>query len=803
MGIEKSTMPWKNSQLSLLLSKLRGDPVEYNIKYYKKRCLRVKRRLIELRNLEDEELKRFSLNLAAAAKKGSIPDNLVVDAFALACEACCRVLAMDPFDPQIITGMVLYDGFIAEMATGEGKTLAAVLPAYLRAIEGKGVHILTFNDYLARRDASWMGPVFEYLGLSVGVVFEGMGIEQRQRAYQCDITYGTAKEIGFDFLRDGLRYNKKEIVQRPFHFAIIDEADSILIDEARVPLVIAGQADEEKIDLKHLSAFVKRLRHDIDYKTDEYDRNVFLTPAGIDKSQTELCCSNLFSITNLPLLTNLNLALHAHVLLRRDVDYIVRNGTIEMVDEFTGRIIKNRRWPDGLQSAVEAKEGVSQHEQGVVLGKITLQHLIQHYPKFSGMTATAISSAEEFYNFYGLKVVVIPPNRPCCRIDLPDIVFTHVEAKEKKLVSQIVRVHATGRPILVGTANIQESERIAEALRSFKIPCHILNAKNDDKEADIISSAGNYGAVTISTNMAGRGTDIRLGGKDSERRREIVELRGLLVIGTNRAESERIDYQLRGRAGRQGDPGTSIFYISLEDDLLSRYGIQDLIPEGHLIAKQEKAISDSVIVKEIARTQRIIDAQNFEIRKTLWNYSSLFEKQRKIICQRRFGVLHGFTSALIEKVTIGKRFRSVCSEIGENAARKLIRSIELFHIDRLFVHYIARVADIKEGVQLYNAIGQTPLIGGETPINAYHKLIVIEFEKLINNIDEATIQTFEHVDISDYSTDRWHPPTLNTASTWTYTINDNPFGDLPSRIFRRLSTVLKKRGVAKMRPGAI
>ncbi|MGB5391269.1 MAG: accessory Sec system translocase SecA2, partial [Thermoanaerobaculia bacterium] len=561
-------------------------------------------------------------------------------------------------------------------ATGEGKTLTAVLHAYLGGLTGRGVHVLTFNDYLAHRDSHWMGPIYRFLGLSVGWVGQGMSVAERQAAYGCDITYVTAKEAGFDLLRSHLASEPGQIVHRPFHRAIVDEADSILIDEARVPLVIAGVLGSPEETPYGLADLVNRLDPDEHFETDEYSRNIELTALGIDRVEGLLDCGNLLAAENVALLTGINCALHAKVLLRRDVEYIVRDGRIQLVDELTGRVVEDRHWPDGLQAALEAKEGLKLRPEGRVLSSITLQHFVRLYPNLAGMTATASPAAEELTRTYGMDVVVIPQNRPSIRIDHSDVVFTHREAKHRALVEEIGRVHATGRPILVGTASVMESEELAALLRPSGIEPQILNARNDEMEAAIIAEAGALGAVTISTNMAGRGTDIRLGGADEGNRPDVVALGGLYVIGTNRHESLRIDQQLRGRAGRQGDPGSSRFFISLEDDLIARYGVRNLIPPKLLLERQDQPLDNPVIRREIARAQRIVEGQNVETRKTLYGYSSVLDEQRKIVQQRREDLLLGRAQSHFAELSPG-RFQELSTTVDQAVLAEAERQIVL------------------------------------------------------------------------------------------------------------------------------
>ncbi|NLD46843.1 MAG: accessory Sec system translocase SecA2, partial [Clostridiaceae bacterium] len=584
---------------------------------------------LNFETLGNEEFEEMSRKLACEWKGEIQQEDLLVKAFALAKEAAKRVLGVCPYDVQLMAGIAMLNGNVAQMQTGEGKTLAAVFPAYLNALSGKGVHILTFNDYLAKRDSEWMGPVYDLLGLTVGYINEGMTQEQRKRAYQCDITYATAKEAGFDFLRGFLSMKKEELTQREFNVAIIDEADSILIDEGRIPLVIAGDVGGAESEARRASDIVRSLRRGIHYAKDEYERNVYLTDRGVEVVENMLECGNLYDEENLELLTGINSALHAHVLLKRNVDYIVRNGIVELVDEFTGRVAENRKWPDGLQNAIEAKEGLTGRNTGQIMYSITMQNFIRQYPKICGMTGTAYSAAEEFRDFYGIGVAIIPTHRPCIRVDEPDVVFTHKEAKYKALVKEILRVHKTGRPILIGTCSVDESERIFSELKEAGVNCQVLNVKNDELEAAIIERAGTFGAVTVSTNMAGRGTDIKLGMGDGDEHYKVAVLGGLYVIGTNRHESIRIDNQLRGRAGRQGDPGSTRFFISLEDDLLVKYKITSLIPEKFYPKKQDTPLNDPMIESEIARAQRIIEGQNFDTRKALCKYSIILDEQRR------------------------------------------------------------------------------------------------------------------------------------------------------------------------------
>ncbi len=687
---------------------------------------------------------------------------------------------MRPFDTQMIAGVAMHQGKLAEMCTGEGKTLAAVAPVYLSALTGRGVHVLTFNDYLARRDAQWMGPVYRFLGLSVGCVQQQTDIAGRKDAYTCDVTYLTAKQAGFDYLRDHLSTDPSDLVHRAFHYAIVDEADSILIDEARVPLVIAGSTEAIQTDPARAAQLVGELVPDRDFRKDQASRNVHFTEAGLDRMEAELACGNLHDATNLSLLTDLSMALHARVLLTRNVDYIVRDGGVELVDEFTGRVVQDRRWPDGLQAAVEAKEGVPLKPQGAIRGSITLQHFLQLYPKTAGMTATARPAADEFFEFYDMSVVVIPPNRDCIRTDEDDVVFTHREAKHRPIIAEIVELQRTGRPVLVGTASVAESEELAAGLAEAGVECKILNAKNDEREAHIVARAATPGAVTISTNMAGRGTDIRLGGDPPRERNRIVELGGLYVLGTNRHESRRIDAQLRGRAGRQGDPGCSRFYVSLEDDLVTRFGIRDLIAPAYRTLRQDEPIDDPAVARVIGRAQRTIEEQTFEIRRTLWRYASFIEHQRQAVQRRRQAILKDEVPLDLLTTHAKERYdellaAGVCHEV----LRRVEKQITLFGIDACWADYLTRVADIRENIHLV-------VLANQSPLDEFHKRVGREYAEMLERIDHQIIRTFRSAEITASGIDLDKEGLRGPSSTWTYLINDNPFGDVLQRLFRGL-----------------
>ncbi len=720
-----------------------------------------------LRQASETELREQARMLMERARAGASPDDARAEVFALVREVARREIGLRPFDVQVIGGLGLYEGKIVQMQTGEGKTLAAVSPVLLNALGGRGVHVLTFNDYLARRDAEWMGPVYRFLGLTVRFVEQGMGYAERRSAYQADVTYLTAKEAGFDFLRDGLAFDADELVQRPFHAAIIDEADSILVDEARVPLVIAGVVEQQQGEQNLIRSVVRQLEVGVHFATDEHRQNVYLTEDGANRAEELLGSRDLYAPANLQLLTELNLALHAEVLMRRDVDYIVRHERVEIVDDFTGRVVEDRHWPDGLQAAIEAKESVRPSEHGRVLGSITLQHFLGQYPHLCGMTATAESAAEELLNFYGLDLLVIPPNRPCIRTDHPDVVFTHQEAKRRALLAEIDEVHRAGRPILVGTLNVEESEGLAADLRAAGIDCNVLNAKRDDQEAQIVAQAGELGAVTISTNMAGRGTDIRLGGREGGGYEQVTALGGLYVIGTNRHESRRIDDQLRGRAGRQGDPGSSRFFISLEDELLVRCGIDDLIPERWRPAAQSEPVDNSVLHREIARAQRIVEGQNFDVRINLWRYSHFVEQQRRIIYGRRRPVLEGTVPGVLQERVPAARERARRA-LGEAALHDLEKRLTLHAIDECWAEHLSTVTEIRDGIHLVEMAGLSPL-------EEFQKRALGSFDLALNTIDERIVDRFTALEISPDGVDEMK--LRGPSSTWTYLVDDHAFTD--------------------------
>ncbi len=588
-----------------------------------------------IRKFSDLQLKAKTGEFRQKLDNGAELDDILPEAFAVAREAARRTVMMRPFDVQVIGGLVLHEGKIAEMKTGEGKTLAAVMPVYLNALSGKGVHIVTVNDYLARRDAEWMGPVYKFLGQSVGIIVHGLDDTQRRESYSSDVTYGTNNEFGFDYLRDNMKFALDDYAQRELNYAIVDEVDSILIDEARTPLIISGPSEESTDKYYRINQIIPSLRKDQDYTIDEKSRTVVLTEEGVFRAERMLKVPNLYDPKNIEILHHVNQALKAHTLFKRDVDYLVKEGQVIIVDEFTGRVLPGRRYSDGLHQALEAKEKVKIERENQTFATITFQNYFRMYNKLAGMTGTADTEAAEFKEIYNLEVTVIPTNMPMIRADHPDVIYKTEREKFKAAIREIKELHKNKRPVLVGTISIEKSEELSRHLTREGVKHHVLNAKNHEREAEIIVQAGQPGAVTISTNMAGRGTDIKLGPG-------VAELGGLHVLGTERHESRRIDNQLRGRSGRQGDMGSSRFYLSLEDDLLRIFGAERISSIMDRIGLEEdQPIEHNLISKAIENAQKRVEGQNFDIRKHLLELDDVMNKQRVVIYDQRRNVLKG------------------------------------------------------------------------------------------------------------------------------------------------------------------
>ncbi len=616
-----------------MLSNLVNRFSEREVRRYRGVVAKVNALEPQIQTLSDDELRQKTDEFRQRIANGETVDKLLPEAFAVVREGSRRVLAMRHFDVQLVGGMVLHDGRISEMRTGEGKTLVATLPAYLNALTGKGVHVVTVNDYLARRDAQWMGQLYQFLGLSVGLIQHDMEPDDRRRAYAADLTYGTNNEFGFDYLRDNMVMSTEEMVQRELHYAIVDEVDSILIDEARTPLIISGQADKSPDLYYQFARIASNLKETADYTIDEKLKTVAPTEAGVAKVERMLGVGNLYDDVNIDLSHYLNQALRAKALMKRDRDYVVKDGEVIIVDEFTGRLMFGRRYSDGLHQAIEAKEGVKIQDETQTLATITFQNYFRMYHKLAGMTGTAITEEEEFRKIYGLDVIVVPTHRPMIRKDYPDVVYKTEGAKFRAVVREIEELYREKRPVLVGTVSIEKSERLSAMLKEKGIPHTVLNAKYHEQEAEIIARAGQAQSVTIATNMAGRGTDIVLG-------EGVAEMGGLHIVGTERHESRRIDNQLRGRSGRQGDPGSSRFYLSLEDDFLRLFAAQTLSNlMDRLGVEEDEPIESPMLSRAIESAQKKVEARNFDMRKQVLQYDDVMNLQREVVYKQRRDIL--------------------------------------------------------------------------------------------------------------------------------------------------------------------
>ena len=664
------------------LTKLFGSHSSHELKKINPIADRVDALEEQYKKLSDAELRAKTDEFRTRYQNG---ETLLPEAFATCREAAWRVLGMRHYRVQVIGGIVLHQGRIAEMKTGEGKTLVATLPAYLNAIAGKGVHIVTVNDYLAKRDAEWMGRLYNFLGLSVGVIVAGLSDEQRKEAYGADITYGTNNEFGFDYLRDNMKFYAEQLVQRGHHYAIVDEVDSILIDEARTPLIISGASDESTDLYQKVDEVVRTLEKEKHYTVDEKGKTASLTDEGVLYVEEQLGIENLYDTANITAQHHVLQSLKAHTVFRRDVDYIVKDDQVVIVDEFTGRLMAGRRFSDGLHQALEAKEHVTVAAENQTLASITFQNYFRMYDKLSGMTGTADTEAVEFAQIYGLEVSTIPPNRPMVRKDMPDLIYRTRREKMQAIIQAIKELHATGQPVLVGTISIETSELISQLLKREGVPHSVLNAKHHAQEAEIVAQAGQAGKVTIATNMAGRGTDIKLG-------EGVVELGGLHILGTERHESRRIDNQLRGRSGRQGDPGSSRFYLSLEDDLMRLFGSDRLSGLMQKLGMQEgEPIENNMVSRAIENAQKRVEGHHFEIRKTLLDYDNVMNQQRTVIYSLRRDlmqepdlepILNEYLSDLLDDMYAGLEVSKAARDI-EDEKPVRARLSEVMNIDRV------------------------------------------------------------------------------------------------------------------------
>ncbi|WP_445165205.1 accessory Sec system translocase SecA2 [Mycolicibacterium sp. Dal123E01] len=719
------------------------------------------------KGLDDEQLVKAAklLELSDLAESSDVPQFL-----AIAREAAERKTALRPFDVQLLGALRMLAGDVVEMATGEGKTLSGAIAAAGYALGGRNVHVVTINDYLARRDAEWMSPLIEAMGLTVGWITAESSAAERRAAYECDVTYASVNEIGFDVLRDQLVTDTADLVSPNPDVALIDEADSVLVDEALVPLVLAGTTHREtpKVEIVRL---VGELTAGIDYDTDADSRNVHLTDDGAKKLEAALGGIDLYSEEHVTTtLTEVNVALHAHVLLQRDVHYIVRDGAVQLINSSRGRIASLQRWPDGLQAAVEAKEGIETTETGEVLDTITVQALINRYPTVCGMTGTALAAGEQLRQFYKLGVSPIPSNAPNVREDADDRVYITAAAKTEAIMEHIIEVHATGQPILVGTHDVAESEELHERLVRRGVPAVVLNAKNDEEEATVIAEAGTLGTVTVSTQMAGRGTDIRLGGSDTDDHtasKEVAELGGLHVIGTGRHRTERLDNQLRGRAGRQGDPGSSVFFASWEDDVIVAHLDEGKLPTeadetGRIISAKAGTLLD--------HAQRVAEGRLLDVHANTWRYNQLIAQQRAIIVERRNTLLSTPAAHNELKDLSPDRYDELAEKSSEEQLETICRQIMLFHLDRGWADHLAYLADIRESIHLR-------ALGRQNPLDEFHRLAVDAFANLAADAIEASQQTFETANILEEEQGLDLSKLARPTSTWTYMVHDNPLND--------------------------
>lgn len=779
-----------------LLTKIFGSKNERVLKRLEPLVFHINELEPRYQGLSDEELRAQTNILKERVKNGESLDEILPEAFATVREASVRTLSMRHFDVQLMGGIVLHQGKIAEMKTGEGKTLVSTLPAYLNALTGKGVHIITVNDYLAKRDTGWMGKIYRFLGMSVGTILHSMTDEERKTAYNADITYGTNNEFGFDYLRDNMKFDKESLVQRELNFAIVDEVDSILIDEARTPLIISGPAEKSTDLYYQVNRIIPGLEAEKHFTLDEKAKSVTLTEDGVARAEKALSTDNLYDPKNIEILHHVNQALKAHVLFKRDVDYIVKNGEVIIVDEFTGRLMPGRRYSEGLHQALEAKEGVNIENENQTLATITFQNYFRMYDKLSGMTGTADTEAAEFNKIYDLEVVVIPTHKPMIRIDHPDVIYKTKKEKYEAVLDEIEELHKRGQPVLVGTISIDVSEALSKKLGRRKIPHSVLNAKHHEQEAEIIKEAGQKGAVTISTNMAGRGTDIVLGDG-------VTKLGGLHILGTERHESRRIDNQLRGRSGRQGDPGSSRFYLCLEDDLLRIFGGERISGLMERLGMEDgEPIEHNLISRAIENAQSKVEAHNFDIRKHLLEYDDVMNQQREVIYRQRRETLSGesLKPAILDMIydkadelsavyaqenvpasewdmkglsdavfvhfnfkpdldgpaanglnrdeiadliyeEAKKRYEEKESRFGEELFRELERWIMLEKVDNLWKDHLLSMDHLKEGIGLRGYAQQNPLI-------VYKKEGYDLFQSMIERIKEETVQVLFRIELA-------------------------------------------------------
>jgi preprotein translocase subunit SecA len=700
---------------------------------------------------------------------------------ALGREAARRALGERPFDVQLIGALAMLNGHVAEMATGEGKTLSGALAAAGYALQSRSVHVMSVNDYLARRDAEWMRPVYDLLGVTVGWIGQAATPADRASAYAAQVTYGSVSEFGFDVLRDRLAISNAEKITTTPDVALIDEADSVLVDEALVPLVLAGAADAGQAD-HDIAQIARSLRPGRDYQVEEDGRSVHLTDKGTRAVEAALGGIDLYTDPHLATLTKLNVALYAEALLKRDVDYIVTDGKIHLVNASRGRVARLQRWPDGLHAAVEAKEGLAATQTGEILDSITIQSLVKRYPTVCGMTGTAVAVGEQLREFYDLEIAVIPPNRPCVRVDEPDRLFATQTQKEKALADHAAAVHAKGQPVLIGTLDVAESERIAARLSREGLSCVVLNAKNDAEEAAIVAQAGIRGAVTVSTQMAGRGTDIRLGGAAGDQG-QVAALGGLHVIGAGRHGSSRLDHQLRGRAGRQGDPGSSVFFASLQDELVTRHVPDAPAPNA---TEPDGRTAEAESRETVDHAQRVAEGVSLEIHRNTWRYNKLIDIQRQAVLEQRDRVLS--TEAALRALARRSPDRAKALEAiaEEHVLVDAARQITLWHLDRAWADHLTYLADLREGIHL------RALARGLDPLGEFHKEADRGFSGWFADVEERSVESFETVPITADGADLAAAGLKRPTATWTYLVQDNPFGMDLDRALRSVAQAMRR-----------
>jgi preprotein translocase subunit SecA len=737
------------------------------------------------RKLTDEELTAAALALRDSS--GGWSDRDRVEWCALGREAARRSIDLRPFDVQLLGTLAMLAGSVVQMATGEGKTLVGALVAAGYATQGHQVHVISVNDYLAQRDAEWMGPLYELLGVSVGWLSQHSTPDERRAAYAADVTYVSVSEVGFDVLRDRMVTDIADVIVPEPDVAVVDEVDSVLVDEATIPLVLAGAVAGDATD-RAITKIVGELRLDEHYEVDDEGRNVFLTEAGADVVEQALGGIDLYAAEAGATLAQVNVSLHAHALLRRDVDYLVKDGKVALINSSRGRVASLQRWPDGLQAAVELKEQVKVSEGGEVLDQMTVQSLLRRYKTLCGMSGTAAQVVENLQEFYQLGVRTAEPNVPCIREDEPDRVYATVAQKDAAIVDYIFDRHEEGRPVLVGTLDVAESERLAKRLARRGLSCVVLNARHDASEAAIVAEAGAYGAITVSTQMAGRGTDIRLGGTENSQTEHdrVAEAGGLCVIGTGRHSSSRLDDQLRGRAGRQGDPGSSVFFTSLADEIVQHYAPEtEPAQDGEI--EDDGLVTSKRAAADLRHAQKVAEAVQLEIHRNTWRYNQLAEQQRTILLRHRDKLLTSDAALAELKQRCPERYEELSETVSDEVLVKAARLIALFHVDRCWVDHLAFLADIRETIHLH-------ALAREDPLTEFHRLSIPAFKELVSDAWERTEKTFRTAKITEaHGVDLADAGLKRPNTTWTYLVQDNPFGNEDDRTIRHVAALLRKR----------